>query len=137
MTHFEPETSRELLSHASRLLASVWNGRLTGLGITYAGYLALSAATTSPTPRQSAIAQSLHVKTPTAGGILDRLEQQGHVITYHPANDSRCRMVHITPRGRQVLQVGREIEKSLLTGAEGLRAQLLQVLPPLLQPGVI
>lgn len=137
MNEPEVEATYELLAHASRLLASTWNEQLAELGITQAGYIALSAAAASPSSHQAALAATLHVKTPTIGGILDRLEHQGHVVTHRLATDTRYRIVRLTPKGRSVLQRGREIEQSLLSGAEELRTNLLQLLSRILQqPGL-
>ncbi|GAB3555774.1 hypothetical protein GCM10027404_33140 [Arthrobacter tumbae] len=130
------EFSHDLLAHASRLLVQTWNQYLTGVGVTYAGYLALSAAAERPIAHQAALAEALHVRTPTIGYTLDRLEHQGHVRTFRRSADMRYRMVRVTTRGHEILRKGQEIERSLLAGAEGLRAQLLQLLPQLLQqPG--
>ncbi|MDF9278853.1 MarR family winged helix-turn-helix transcriptional regulator [Arthrobacter sp. EH-1B-1] len=130
------ESTRELFAHASRLLAHSWNQRLTELGITYAGYLALAAAAADPVSHQAALAKALYVRTPTIGSTLDRLEYQGHVHTYRSPVDTRYRLVRVTAHGHYVLRMGREIERSLLAGSEGLRDQLLLLLPQLMQqPG--
>lgn len=132
MADYDIEMSHELLARASRLLAQAWNHRLAEHGITYAGHLALSVAATSPVSHQGALAQALHVRLPTLGAVLDRLEHQGYIITYPGQDDMRRRMVRVTSRGQQVLRLGKEIEETLLGQTEGLRTQLLQLLPRLI-----
>ncbi len=91
-------TLEELVSAVFRVRRSI--GRRTGLSEVELGTLErLTAAPSSP----GELAKIFEVSTAAATGIVDRLEQRGHVERQPHPTDRRRTDVHLTASGRQEL----------------------------------
>jgi DNA-binding MarR family transcriptional regulator len=79
---------------------------------------------------QTALAAFLDVGKVTIGGIVDRLEASGYVVRKPDASDRRAKHVHITARGRQVLQqlaaIGREFNTKVCEGISDREVKLAE-----------
>jgi MarR family transcriptional regulator for hemolysin len=111
----------------------VLEAHLARAGMTYAGYVALSALHRQPPVMQRQLAQWLDVEGPTLTRQLERLERQGLVARQRVASDRRVTLVELTPAGRETF----ERLQGLVAGAAeevaaGLTTEQLQQLADLL-----
>jgi DNA-binding MarR family transcriptional regulator len=86
--------------------------------------------------RPGELAEAAQLSKQTLGSILDQLERAGYVARVADPSDGRARLVTITPRGRELVELStpvvRELERAWTThlGAERTR-QLRELLTDL------
>lgn len=73
-------------------------------GVTQTQFLMLAAIHAYRQCHMSRLAASLHVRLPTATGIVDRLVRDGFVRRLRPAQDRRQVLVALTVKGRTFIQ---------------------------------
>ena len=69
-------------------------------GVTQTQFLMLAAIRAYGRCSMGALAKSLHVRMPTATGIIDRLAHAGYVQRLHTAEDRRQVVVELTRKGQ-------------------------------------
>ncbi len=121
-----------LLSTAARLVEHSWNEKLTGVGLTHAGVIALDVLSTAEEPMsQAKIAQRVRVQNQTMGKTLSRLEASGYIRRQPSTSDRRSQVVSITDLGARVIKEAREVDRAVLTRAavdgEKLRKELQSI----------
>lgn len=107
-----------LLSTAARMVEHAWNDRLTTLGLTHAGVIALEVLDAEGPMVQARLAAKIRVQTATMGKTLSRLEAHGHITRAPNPSDLRSNRVELSGPGRTALQQAREIERNLTSGAD-------------------
>jgi DNA-binding MarR family transcriptional regulator len=85
-----------LISDAARLMRTVFDRRVRALGLTRAQWLALTRLHRRPGLSQSEVADLLEVEKPTAGRLIDRLEENGWVERRADAADRRINRIYLT-----------------------------------------
>lgn len=109
------------LGQAGHLCRERMNVRLSRYEVTPAQtHLLLSLQDHGGEMAQCAITEFLKVKPSTANGILDRLEEKEMVSRSVSGNDARRRLITLTGRGREQLELFRrcfeEVEAVMLQG---------------------
>jgi DNA-binding MarR family transcriptional regulator len=126
-----------LLTRASRRLIEAEKPLLAARGLSMWGYIALSRlASKGAAPTQLVLSQAIGYDKTRLIGLLDELERDGLVARAPDPSDRRARIVHITPRGRELHAAAvadiRAMEEDVLSElSEAERAMLLEVLPRL------
>lgn len=127
-----------LLTTAARLVEQSWNQRLAELDITHAGFTALAVLAAYGPLRQAQLAELVHVQAQTIGKTLNRLESKGHIERTRGDEDRRSQTVRITEKGRQTLERGRDIERTLVSDeallSPELRSHLRAAIEELAEP---
>lgn len=113
-----------LLTTAARLVEQSWNQRLAELDITHAGFTALGVLATVGPLRQAQLAELVHVQAQTIGKTLSRLESRGYIERTRGDDDRRSQTVRITDKGRAILEMGRDIERTLVSDEALLSPEL-------------
>lgn len=72
---------------------------------------------------QKEIAERMGIEEPTLAGLLDRLQEGGWIVRHESPNDRRCKIVHLQPRSKAVLE-------EIFNTAHGLRHELMSDIPP-------
>lgn len=72
---------------------------------------------------QKEIAERMGIEEPTLAGLLDRLQDGGWIVRRESPNDRRCKIVHLQPRSKAVLE-------EIFNTAHGLRHELISDIPP-------
>lgn len=103
-----------LLSTAARLVEHAWNEKLSGMGLTHAGVIALDVLAAQGPMTQAMLAQIVRVQAQTMGKTLMRLESHGHVRRQRSQSDRRSHVVSLTDAGTSALKEARELERSVL-----------------------
>src|SRR3990167_600409 len=73
-------------------------------GVTQTQFLVLTAVRAYGRCTMGVLARNLHIRMPTATGIIDRLVQRGYVRRLAMADDRRQVAVELTPAGTQFIQ---------------------------------
>lgn len=125
-------STSQLLSVAATCVSHAWNERLAQLHVSHASVVTLGELKTSGPLRQMELAARLRITGQTLGRMLQGLEERGFVARMIGVNgDNRQVLVSITPHGTDTLaqaeQLGSVLEAQL---GDGLRADLLRILPP-------
>lgn len=108
-----------LLGEVQRTWRGKLDERLRPLGLSQAKWVALLHLSRSPQAiGQSELASRIGIEGPTLVGLLDRLAKDGYVERRASPSDRRVKLVHLSPKGEQVLQQIKPI-------ASELRAELL------------
>ncbi|GAB3536079.1 hypothetical protein GCM10027403_15550 [Arthrobacter tecti] len=127
-----------LLTTAARLVEQSWNQRLAELDVTHAGFTALAVLAGHGPLRQAQLAELVHVQAQTIGKTLNRLESRGHIERTRGDDDRRSQTVRITDKGRETLEKGRDIERTLVSDeallSPELRSHLRAAIEELAQP---
>lgn len=113
-----------LLTTAARLVEQSWNQRLAELDITHAGFTALGVLAAVGPLRQAQLAELVHVQAQTIGKTLSRLESRGYIERTRGDDDRRSQTVRITDKGRAILEMGRDIERTLVSDEALLSPEL-------------
>ena len=128
-----------LLKHAQLALASHTAAALEPLGVNGRELAVLTVLGTGPAPAQQQAAAQLGVDRTTMVDLVDALESKGLVERRSDPGDRRRNLVHLTEKGRKVLDEGerayREAERAFLGGlgddeARRLKSLLRRVLEP-------
>lgn len=127
-----------LLTTAARLVEQSWNQRLAELDVTHAGFTALAVLASYGPLRQAQLAELVHVQAQTIGKTLNRLEARGHIERTRGDDDRRSQTVRITEKGRETLEKGRDIERTLVSDeallSPELRSHLRAAIEELAEP---
>lgn len=91
-----------LISDSARLLRTVFDRRVRDMGLTRSQWLVLRRLGRRPGVSQSELAIMLEVEKPTAGRLIDRLEENGWVERRPDAEDRRVNRVYMTAAGKAV-----------------------------------
>jgi MarR family transcriptional regulator, transcriptional regulator for hemolysin len=112
-----------LVNDVARLMRTVYDRRVRGLGLTRSQWWVLNHLYRNPGLTQSELAEILEVEKPTLGRLLDRLEAKGWVRREHDARDRRAWRVHLTKAAEPQMQVLRKRAGELMRDAlSGLSA---------------
>jgi DNA-binding MarR family transcriptional regulator len=120
-----------LLSTAARLVEHSWNEKLSAIGLTHAGVIAIEVLAAKGSMTQAQLAQYVRVQAQTMGKTLSRLESHGHIARVRSTSDRRSQVVSLTESGREAAVAAVEMERSVLAAAsidpELLRQELQAV----------
>ena len=109
-----------LVHDVSRMRRTLFDQAMKPLGITRAQWWVLANLSRHEEEGliQSDLARFLEVGKVTIGGIVDRLEESGHVMRKSLSEDRRVRRVFMTDRGHEVLEqmavVGQTLNNQIL-----------------------
>ncbi|RAG83612.1 hypothetical protein DN069_21380 [Streptacidiphilus pinicola] len=101
------------------------------LGMSYIRSRALRALAVEPI-RMSELATRLVTDKPYTTLVVDDLEQRGLVVREQDPNDRRCKVVRITPAGREAANVATEIITAPPTELAALPPEDLEALDRIL-----
>jgi MarR family transcriptional regulator, transcriptional regulator for hemolysin len=109
-----------LLMDVSRLMRTVYDRRVRGMGLTRSQWWVLNFLFRHPGATQTELAAVLEIERPTLGRLLDRLERKGWVRRVHDARDRRAWRVHLTkaaePAMRKLRTRAAQLRKDALAG---------------------
>ncbi|MBX9944075.1 MAG: MarR family transcriptional regulator [Reyranella sp.] len=91
-----------VLSDVARLMRTVFDRRVRGLGLTRAQWLVLSRLYRRPGASQTELADMLEVDRASAGRMIDRMEKGGWVERRADDGDRRVRRLYLTAEARRV-----------------------------------
>ncbi len=100
-----PEDERHigwLIADVARLLRTVFDRRVRALGLTRSQWLALTRLHRRPGASQSDLAEMLEIEKPSAGRLIDRLEQNGWVERRDDPVDRRINRIYLTPQAERL-----------------------------------
>lgn len=103
-----------LLSTAARLVELAWNEKLSSIGLTHAGVIAMEVLAVKGALSQAALAQIVRVQAQTMGKTLARLESHGHISRVRSQSDRRSHLVTLTEAGEAALARAVELEREVL-----------------------
>lgn len=93
----------EVAKAISELIPSVIQGGqlqfLSESTVTHSQFLLLAAVHARTGCSMSDLAQNMHIRMPTATGLVDRLVQSGFIERVHSSSDRRKVVVCLTPKG--------------------------------------
>ncbi|WP_426298319.1 MarR family winged helix-turn-helix transcriptional regulator [Arthrobacter sp. R-11] len=128
MPDIERWPTGRLLSTAARLVEHAWNEKLSRLGLTHAGVIALEVLTVKGPITQVLLSQIVRVQAQTMGKTLSRLEVHGYIERSRSSSDRRSQIVSLTEAGTRVLETAERLEREVLrdspVDADSLRAEL-------------
>ena len=99
---------------AARLVMQAYYPYFEPLGITYPQYLVLLVLWEKDHQPVNDIAHLLHLETNTVTPLLQRMEKQGLVTRKRGKEDTRQRIVSLTPQGKALEEKAKEIPECLL-----------------------
>ncbi|MBR7154505.1 MAG: MarR family transcriptional regulator [Paludibacteraceae bacterium] len=99
---------------AARLVMQAYFPYFEPLGITYPQYLVLLVLWEKDHQPVNDIAHLLHLETNTVTPLLQRMEKQGLVTRKRGKEDTRQRIVSLTPQGKALEEKAQEIPECLL-----------------------
>jgi len=85
-----------VISDVARLMRTVFDRRVRGLGLTRSQWLVINRLHRYPGVTQSELAEMLEVEKATAGRTIDRMEKKGWVVRRPDAADRRVNRLHLT-----------------------------------------
>ncbi|MBR3648423.1 MAG: MarR family transcriptional regulator [Paludibacteraceae bacterium] len=94
---------------AARLVMQAYYPYFEPLGITYPQYLVLLVLWEKDHQPVNDIAHLLHLETNTVTPLLQRMEKQGLVTRTRGKEDTRQRIVSLTPQGKALEEQAKEI----------------------------
>ncbi len=116
------------MSTAARLVEHAWNEKLSSLGLTHAGVIALEVLAVKGPITQVLLAQIVRVQAQTMGKTLSRLEAHGYIERSRSLSDRRSQIVSLSEAGTQVLDTAERLEREVLgdspVDANALRGEL-------------
>lgn len=95
-----------LLNKAGRVIRDNVVNALKPVGLLPPELGILKVVQEEGSPVQSTIAERCSLDRTTVTELLDGLEQRGLVVRQPSRNDRRCKAIHLTPLGRQILVRG-------------------------------
>ena len=98
---------------AARLVMQAYYPYFEPLGITYPQYLVLLVLWEKDGQPVNDIAHLLHLETNTVTPLLQRMEKQGLVTRKRGKEDTRQRIVSLTPQGKAMEERAKEIPRCL------------------------
>jgi len=111
-----------LVHDVSRMRRTLFDQEVKRLGITRAQWWALANLSRHEQEgmTQSDLARLLDVGKVTVGGLIDRLEDSGHVVRQADEHDRRIKRIFITDLGYEVIdrmaEVGRALNSVIMRG---------------------
>ncbi|MWV29292.1 MarR family transcriptional regulator [Erythrobacter sp. GH3-10] len=111
-----------LVHDVSRMRRTLFDQEVKQLGITRAQWWALANLSRHEQEGmiQSDLARLLDVGKVTVGGLIDRLEDSGHVVRQADEHDRRIKRIFITELGDEVIErmaeVGRKLNSVIMRG---------------------
>ncbi len=93
-----------LVNDVARLMRTVYDRRVRGLGLTRSQWWVLNHLFRHPGATQTELAAILEVERPTLGRLLDRLQAKGWVRREHDARDRRAWRVFLTPAAQPAMR---------------------------------
>ena len=94
---------------ASRLVTSAYYPYLQPMGITYPQYLVLMVLWEKDHQPVNDIAHLLHLETNTVTPLLQRMEKEGLLSRKRGKEDTRQRIVSLTPKGKQLEEQAKDV----------------------------
>lgn len=91
-----------MISDVARLMRTVFDRRVRGLGLTRAQWLLLTRLHRRPGASQSELADMMEIEKASAGRLIDRLEAKGWVVRRTAKGDRRVNRVYLTPEAERV-----------------------------------
>jgi DNA-binding MarR family transcriptional regulator len=91
-----------MISDIARLLRTVFDRRVKGLGLTRGQWLLLTRLHRRPGSSQSELADMMEVEKATAGRMIDRLEAKGWVVRRGQDGDRRVKRIYLTAEAERV-----------------------------------
>jgi MarR family transcriptional regulator for hemolysin len=109
-----------LLMDVSRLMRTVYDRRVKGVGLTRSQWWVLNHLFRSPGVKQTELAAMLEIERPTLGRLLDRLERKGWVRREDDARDRRAWRIYLTkaaePAMRKLRKQAAKLRSDALAG---------------------
>jgi len=90
------------ITDVARLMRTVFERRVRGLGLTRAQWLVIARVHRRPGLSQSEVADLLEIEKATAGRLIDRMERKGWIERRAEPRDRRVNRLHLTRRGEQL-----------------------------------
>ena len=91
-----------MLSDVARLIRTVFDRRVRGLGLTRAQWLMLTRLHRRPGASQTELADMLEIDRASAGRMIDRMEKGGWIERRADGVDRRVNRLHLTAEARKV-----------------------------------
>ena len=91
-----------MLSDVARLIRTVFDRRVRGIGLTRAQWLVLTRLHRRPGASQTELADMLEIDRASAGRMIDRMEKGGWVLRHADSVDRRVNRLHLTREARRV-----------------------------------
>ncbi|MEZ5855432.1 MAG: MarR family transcriptional regulator [Hyphomicrobiaceae bacterium] len=91
-----------LATDVARLMRTVFDRRVKGLGITRPQWLALTRLKRKPGASQSELADMMEIERAPAGKIVDRLQERGWLERRADPDDRRINRIFLTELGERV-----------------------------------
>lgn len=91
-----------MISDIARILRTVFDRRVSRLGLTRAQWLVLTRLYRRPGASQSELAEMMEVEKASAGRMIDRLESKGWVERRAQAGDRRVNRIYLRPEAERV-----------------------------------
>lgn len=106
-----------LTADVARLMRTVFDRRVRGLGLTRAQWLALTRLDRRPGASQSELADMMEIEKAPAGRIVDRLEEKGWIERRAEPTDRRINRIYLTERGQRIHAAIMPIAEATVTDA--------------------
>lgn len=90
-----------VLSDVARLMRTVFDRRVRGIGLTRAQWLVLTRLYRRPGASQTELAVMLEIDRASAGRMLDRMEKNGWVERHADSEDRRINRLYLTDDARR------------------------------------
>ncbi len=90
-----------VLSDVARLMRTVFDRRVRGIGLTRAQWLVLTRLYRRPGASQTELAVMLEIDRASAGRMLDRMEKNGWVERRADSEDRRINRLYLTDEARR------------------------------------
>lgn len=118
-----------LIAETARLHRKLLDRRLQTFGLTRAQWAVLAVLTPQDGRTQSELAEELEIEKPTAGRLLDHLEQSGWIERRPTPSDRRVWRVHVLPaalpRIAEVTEVVRATRHIMVKGLTDKQQHML------------
>lgn len=119
-----------LLGHSAHLAKEQMRTRMSRYDITPTQTHVLLYLTEHGPAMQSALAEALGVKAPTANGVIDRMEEKGLLVRTVDERDARRRLVRLTEKGGTFVEELKECfdraEEAIVQGFSREEQELLR-----------
>lgn len=121
MTPQEIRQTVRTLMRLDRLHHSVIDKQVGGLGIHRSQHMLLMhLAQTESKPSQKELCRRFDISAPAVTALLQKLEKEGFIKRSTDPSDSRQNEIHITPKGRDIVESSRHLfdrtDRAMLEG---------------------
>lgn len=111
-----------LVTDVARMLRTVYDRRISELGLTRSQWWVLTHLYRCDGVTQSELAESLELERPSLGRLLDRMEANGWVRREACQSDRRAKRIYLTPEVhpamREMRSIAAQLRREALTGVE-------------------